>query len=450
MLIGGISKFLTLIRFFSICYYLQNFNEDMDSSDDLTLHIENIMKIIGAEGGSLWKELQTSLSFSKEEADTIGQKHETAVLQDLLQLWLKRPEASWKLLIDALSKRPEPGPKLARIIVSKHTELVKEEEEERASYGAQHLSAEKEVFNFPTISKDQSNVEAVLKSFDSVDKKLQEKMHEVRQRLQKSNDEFLREVKEGANYWKSKRDEENMLNLAIAGKLDQIIAFVEQLRQAFRKVKEHYVNFVFLERKLQFELNEAKTYFNEPYYKQLEVRIARLEQLRSKKKVLLTSIYDSLKTLSSIVSTAEENHTKCSELTMDDRQYMLQLKNELKGADAALDRIRTDLVRYKDLKKEEISKWDSVRAWATGIGVTGVVLAPFTLGLSLLVSGGAVAAFLYTEAYTQEARDAVRDYERKIDNCASYSRGIRSDLDSMERELKITENKNLALLQCFK
>ena len=241
-------------------------------------------------------------------------------------------------------------------------------------------------------------------------------MHEVRQRLQKSNDEFLTEVKEGADYWKSKRDEENMLNLAIAGKLDQIIAFVEQLRQAFQKVKS--TMYIFFERKLQFELNEAKTYFNEPYYKQLEVRIARLEQLRSKKKVLLTSIYDSLKTLSSIVSTAEENHTKCSELTMDDRQYMLQLKNELKGADAALDRIRTDLVRYKDLKKEEISKWDNVRAWAAGIGVTGLVLAPFTVGLSLLVTGGAVAAFVYTEAYTQEAREAVRDYERKIDNCA--------------------------------
>ena len=113
-------------------------------------------------------------------------------------------------------------------------------------------------------------------------------------------------------------------------------------------------------------------------------------------------------------------------------------------------RIRTDLVRYKDLKKEEISKWDNVRAWAAGIGVTGLVLAPFTVGISLLMTGDAVAAFVYTEVYTQEAREAVRDYERKIDNCASYSRCIQSDLDSMERELKITENKNLALLQCFK
>ena len=93
-------------------------------------------------------------------------------------------------------------------------------------------------------------------------------------------------------------------------------------------MKEHYVNLVFLERNIQFELNEAKTYFNEPYYKQLEVRIAKLEQLRSKKKALLIHTYESLKTLSSIVSTAEENHTKCSELTMDDRQY---IKNELKG-----------------------------------------------------------------------------------------------------------------------
>ena len=67
------------------------------------------MQIIGAEGSSLWKELQISLSFSKEEADTLDQKHATAVLQDLLQLLLKRPEALWKLLIDALSKRPEPG-----------------------------------------------------------------------------------------------------------------------------------------------------------------------------------------------------------------------------------------------------------------------------------------------------------------------------------------------------
>ena len=48
-------------------------------------------------------------------------------------------------------------------------------------------------------------------------------MHEVRQRLQKSNDEFLREVKEGANYWKSKRDEEYMLKLSIAGKLDRLL-----------------------------------------------------------------------------------------------------------------------------------------------------------------------------------------------------------------------------------
>ena len=409
------------------------------------------MKTIGAEGGFLWKELQTSLSFSKEEADTLDQKHATAVLQDLLQLWLNRPEASWKLLIDALCKRPEPGPKLARIIVSKHTELVKEEEEERALYGGQqHLNAEKEIFNFTTFSKDPSNVEAVLKSFDSVGKKLQEKMNEVRQRLQKSNEEFLKEVKEGQTYWKLKRDEEYMLNLGIAEKLDQIIALVNQLRQEFQKVNQHYVNFVFLERKLQFELNEAKTYFNEPYYKQLEVRIARLEQLRSKKKVLLTHTYESLKMLSSIVSTAEANHTKCSDLTMDDRKYMLQLKNELKGADAALHRIRTDLVRYKDLKKEEISKWDNVRAWAAGIGVTGLVLAPFTVGISLLMTGGAVAAFVYTEVYTQEAREAVRDYERKINNCASYSRCIQSDLESMERELKITESKNLALLQCFK
>ena len=390
------------------------------------------MKIIGAEGGILWKELQASLLFSKEETDTLDQKHPTAFLQDLLQLWLKRPEASWKLLIDALSKIPEPGPKLARIIVTKHIELVKEEEEERALYGTQHLNAEKQVFNFPTFSKDPSNVEAVLNSFDSVDKKLQEKMHEVRQRLQKSNDEFLKEIKEGANYWKSKRDEEYKLNLAIAGKLDQIIALVNQLRQEIQKVKKHYGNLVFLEKKLHFELNEAKTYFNEPYYKQLEVRIARLEQLGSKKKVLLTHTYECLKTLASIVATTEENHTKCSELTMDDRRYMLQLKNELKSADVALDRIRTDLVRYKDLKKEEISRWDTVRAWATGIGVTGVVLAPFTFGLSLFVTGGAVAAFVYTEVYTQEAREAVRDYERKIDNCASYSRCIQSDLESMD------------------
>ena len=404
------------------------------------------MKTIGAEGGILWKELQTSLSFSKEEADTLDQKHATAVLQDLLQLWLKRPEASWKLLIDALSKRPEPGPKLARIIVTKHTELVKEEEEERASYGVQNLNAEKETFNFLTFSKDQSNVEAVLKSDDSVDRKVQERMHEVRQRLQKSNDEFLKDIKEGADYWKSKRDEEYKLNLAIAGKLEQIIALVKQLRQEFQKVKEHYVNFVFLERKLQFELIEAKTCFNEPYYKQLEVRIARLEQLGSKKKVLLTHTYESLKMLSSIVSTAEENHTKCSELTMDDRKYMLQLKNDLKGADAALDRIRTDLVGLKDLKLEEIRKWDDVRTWAKRIGTAGAVLALFTAGVSLLVSAGAVAAFLYTEVYTEEARQAVRDYECKIDNCASYSRYIRSDLESMERELKITENKTLALL----
>ena len=206
------------------------------------------MKIIGAEGGILWKELQTSLSFSKEETDTLDQKHPTAFLQDLLQLWLKRPEASWKLLIDALTKIPEPGPKLARIIVTKHIELVKEEEEERALYGTQHLNAEKQVFNFPTFSKDPSNVEAVLNSFDSVDKKLQEKMHEVRQRLQKSNDEFLKEIKEGANYWKSKRDEEYKLNLAIAGKLDQIIALVNQLRQEIQKVKKHYGNLVFLEK----------------------------------------------------------------------------------------------------------------------------------------------------------------------------------------------------------
>ena len=405
------------------------------------------MKIVGAEGGILWKELQTSLSFSKEETDTLDQKHPTAVLQDLLQLWLKRPEASWKLLIDALSKIPEPGPKLARIIVTKHIELVKEEEEERALYGTQHLNAGKEIFNFPTFSKDPSNVEAVLKSFDSVDKKLQEKIHEVSQRLQKSNDEFLREVEEGANYWKSKQDEEYKLNLDIAGKLDQIFALVNQLRHKIQEVKKHYGNFVFLEIKLQFELNEAKTYFNEPYYKQLEVRIARLEQLGSKKKVLLTHTYECLKTLSSIVSAAEQNHTKCSELTMDVRKYMLQLKNELKGADAALDRIRTDLVKYKDLKKEEISKWDDVRTWATKIGATGLVFAPFTVGMSLIVTGGAVAAFLYAEVYTQEAREAVRDYECKIDNCARYSHYIRSDLDSMD---KITENKNLTLLQCVK
>lgn len=436
--------------YISLNYYLQNTNEDLDSPDDLTLHVDNIMKIVGAEGGCLWMQLQKRLSVSKEQADILERRHSAAALQDLLQLWLEKPEASWKLLIDALNKEPEPGPELAKIIVTKHTNLVKEEEDERAVLGVQPLTtAENEVLDLQTFTRDQTNVAAVIESVNSVHTKLHEKMHEVRNRLETSNEQFLTEVKEGASYWKSKHGEEHVLNLSIANKLEDIIAIVKELQGSFQKVTKHYTNVVFLERKLHSELIEAKKYMNEPYFKQLQVRIARLKHLRSKKQALLQPTYEALQTLSSIILTAEENHTKCSELTMDDRQYMLQLKAEFNAANGALDRMRTNLAEYLDLKKKELRKWHVVQAFAIGAGVAGVALAPFTFGITLFFTAGANIAFIGTQIYTNEVRSAVRDYEGKVDQCSSYSQNIRADLVKMEQDFKITENKNLAILRRF-
>ena len=418
-------------------------------TDDLTLHLENIMKIIGAEGTCLWKELQTSLSISKEQADTLEKRHGTILLQDLLQTWLEQPEASWKRLIDALNRGPEPGPRLAEIIVTKHTELAKEEAYERTSYGALQLCSNTKVLAFPTIKKKQMNVTAVV-NVDLVETQIREKVQQVRERIQATNQEFIREVAEGANYWKSKRDEERMLNLSITTKLGEIITIVGELQGAFQMVKRHYTKLVFSERTLLFELNEVKKYFNEPYFKQLRVRIARLEHLGSPNTHLLSPVYEALQLLSSAVLTAEENHTKCSELTIDDRQYMAQLRMELKAADGALHRIRNNLVSYRDLKKEEIGKWGNIaRLLTCTCALAGIALAPFTNGIALLATAGAATTIVVMEMYTNDARRAVQDYDSKMDKCAYHSQRIQSDLRDMERDLDITENKNLVIQHHF-
>lgn len=401
------------------------------------------MKFFDADGESLWKTLLTSLSFSEEEIDIFDQKHSKTMLQDLLKQWLEKPEASWKGLCDILNKAPQPGPKIAETITMSHKELVAEEEQERISCGAQPLFQDKEQFTFHSIKQKETGLTSVLQSFDPLTKQLQGKMNEVRQRLQQSNEEFLSEVNKGASYWKTKRDEEYMINLGIAEKLNEVTSIVRELQGAFESIKKHYMNYLSLEKKLHSELIEAKKYFNETYFKHLKIRIARLEHLGSRKKGLLVSVYETLQTLSSIVLKAEENHTKCSELTLNDRKYMLHIKDELTAANGALNRIKSTFLEYKRLKEEELQKWDAVRAWATGIGIAGLALAPFTLGLTLLVSGGAVAAFVYTEVYTSDSRNAICEYRNKIDQCSSYSRTSEGILEYMKNELWITENKNM-------
>ena len=399
------------------------------------------MKVFGTEGESLWKVLATDPSFSIVESASFEQRHSKTLLQDLLQQWLEQSGASWKVLVDALNKAPPPGPKIAESIVSTHKQLVKVEEQERILYGAQPLMAERERFTFDNIRRNDRNINAVLQSLDPLDAKLQGKMDAVRDRLKKTNEEFLTEVKKGADYWKKIHDEEYMLRLGIADKLYEVDRIVSESHSAFITAKKHYKNYLLLEKKLHIDLQNARKYFNEPYYKQLEVRIGRLERLGSNKKIHLIRIHKALQALSSMFITAEENYLKCSELTTDDRKYILQLKKELTAAGGALNRIKNNLEKYKDLKEQEIRKWDEVRNWATGIGIAGVVLAPFTVGLSLLVSGGAIAVFAYTEAYTSDSKAAVREYERQIAQCVSRGHEIQIDTSQIEK-LWITDNEN--------
>ena len=425
---GCLLQYLTILIF----YCSQNIDDELDKSDDLSLHLENIMKVCGAEGESLWKSLASDPSFSMVEYKSFEQRHSKTLLQDLFQQWLEQPGASWKVLVDALRKAPPPGPKIAETIVTTHRQLVKEEEDERTLYGAQPLMAEREKFNFESIKRNDRNINAAIQSLDPLDAKLQEKIDEVKDRLRKTNDEFLTEVKRGTDYWKKIRDEDYMIRLSIADKLDEVDKIFRESHAALIRVVDHYKKYLLLEKKLLIDLQTAKSYFNDPYYKQLQVRIERLEQLGSNKQIYLIQIRKVLQALSSMFVTAEENYLRCSELTTDDRKYILQLKKELTAVGGALNRIRSNMEKLKDLKEQELHKWYQVKMLVSATGVAGLFLALVTAGVGLALSGTAVATYVCIEAYTSDSKAALDEYERQIAQCVSRGHEIQKDTTEVQ------------------
>ena len=62
-------------------------------------------------------------------------------------------------------------------------------------------------------------------------------MDQVRERLKQSNEKFLSEVNKGTDYWKKIQDEEFMLQLGIAEKLDEANGIIKKSHAEFMKRK---------------------------------------------------------------------------------------------------------------------------------------------------------------------------------------------------------------------
>ena len=67
------------------------------------------------------KVLTTDTSILMVEPAAVEKGHSKTLL---LQQWLEKPEASWKVRVDALSKAPHPGPHIPKRIVTTHKQLV--------------------------------------------------------------------------------------------------------------------------------------------------------------------------------------------------------------------------------------------------------------------------------------------------------------------------------------